>query len=108
MGQNRIVQHTRSTPGTTWAVALLVLLALPVAPGSPGAAALGRLLRQANFQEKAGCLHYAMQPHSAFSSQLSKHAAHLGSKCQGCTATSIGLSVIRMEAGGRETHLLPR
>ena len=39
-------------------MALLVLLALPAGPCSPGAAALGRLLRQVNFQEKAGCLHY--------------------------------------------------
>ena len=35
-------------------MALLALLALP---SSAGAADLGRLLRQANFQEKAGCLH---------------------------------------------------
>ena len=37
-----------------WAVALLALLLLP---NSTGAAGLGRVLRQANFQEKAGCLH---------------------------------------------------
>ena len=43
--------------GRPCAVALLVLLALPAAgPVSPGAAVLGRLLRQANLQEKAGCL----------------------------------------------------
>ena len=43
--------------GRPCAVALLVLLALPAAgPVSPGAAGLGRLLRHANLQEKAGCL----------------------------------------------------
>ena len=46
--------HTWAKPGRPWAVALLALLLLPT---SPGAAGLGRVLRQANFQEKAGCLH---------------------------------------------------
>ena len=45
---------TRPPMGRPCAVVLLVLLALPTA--GPGAAVLGRLLRQENLQEKAGCL----------------------------------------------------
>ena len=53
-GAAEAAAHTCAKLGRPWAVALLALLALP---SSAGAADLGRLLRQANFQEKAGCLH---------------------------------------------------
>ncbi len=46
--------HTWAKLGRPWAVALLALLLLPTRTGAAG---LGRVLRQANFQENAGCLH---------------------------------------------------
>lgn len=49
-------EHACTKLGRPRAVALLALLVLPT---SRGAAGLGRVVRQANFQEKAGCLHDA-------------------------------------------------